>query len=79
MANQPQQRDVKWDKKTVEEFNKRFIAVMTWAEEQGVPMPVMEGVMRDWLASLEAVRSARMLASQFQAMGAPGFLIPQKH
>jgi hypothetical protein len=73
------QRDVKWDKKTVEEFSKRFAGLMTWAEDSGVPMPVMEGAVRDWLASLEALRQARMLAMQFQAMGAPGFVLPKTH
>lgn len=79
MANQPQQRDVKWDKKLVEEFNKRFVGTMQWAEENGIPMPVMEGAVRDWLAGLEALRQARMLAIQFEAMGAPGFVLPKKH
>lgn len=77
MANQ--QREVKWDKKVVEEFSKSFVATMTRAEENGVPMPVMEGAVRDWLAGLEALRQARMLAMQFQAMGAPGFVLPAKH
>lgn len=76
---QQQQREVKWDKKTVEEFSKRFTGLMHWAEENGVPMPVMEGSVRDWLASLEALRQARMLAMQFEAMGAPGFVLPAKH
>lgn len=74
-----QQREVKWDKKVVEEFSKRFVATMTWAEEAGVPMPVMEGAVRDWLAGLEALRQARMLAMQFEALGAPGFVRPVKH
>lgn len=79
MANQSQQRKVKWDEKTATSFIKEFHDVMMKAEQEGVPMPVMEGACRDWLASLEAVRSARMLAMQFEAMGAPGFVLPAKH
>lgn len=72
----PQQREVKWDERTVKTFTAAFARVMQEAEEAGVPMPVMEAMVRDWLASLEALRQAKMLAAQWQALGAPGFQFP---
>lgn len=46
---------------TVDAWNKRFAELREWADKTGVPMPVQEASMRDFLGAVEALRLAPTL------------------
>lgn len=45
-----------WSKDMVEQAAKRWNEFWDWAEQSGVPLPVLESMVRDRLAAIDAMR-----------------------
>lgn len=58
--------NVTWDPMILQEFNKRFTALMEFAATAGVPQAYVEACCRDFVASIEALRLGGPLFKQFQ-------------
>lgn len=57
-----------WSKDMVEQTNKRWEEFWKWCDDTGVPIPLREALLRDMLASIDAMRLATPLKAYIPAL-----------